>query len=343
MAISPVASATRFMLLLNEPTSVADIKMCRKEGLKEHQTLVEWIQSPDRPDYHEAAMLTFFLARTMKQHRIITAKRFHKITDQAATVIQQVCASKMDRAMAEYLKDRGYTCQETAEVQEACPATEAVTRIATLKPDDTPSSQDKKELLELFERLVHWASVTEQTSFYEESRATYVFSIGDHMLDKGLITPGEKQFMDQRAFQVFVRHPDHNIQDDDLVDFLHINLQLKITKIKVKTSPVQEAETFLRDLDQHSSFALKDPRFRKEGLKHHAKLVQWLSRINRDDYQRAAEQTFVLLDVMKDKKIVSEHRYAKLDKKTRRTILATLGTKISEAMTSILLKRSESL
>jgi hypothetical protein len=334
MALSPVMQATDYIIRLNRQAGCES-----SEGLGLCSRLIAWISCADVSDYHEAAMLTFFLARTMQQHNVISAHRFHLITDEAATVIQQACASRMDRAMAEFLSDRGYVCQATSDLQGACPSTEALTRIATLKASEAPSGQDKVELFDLFERLLRWASVTPQESFYQHTHATSVFLTVEHMLSKGVITQDEKDKMFQRAFQVFVRFPDHNILDDDLVDFLHINLNFEIRKNTVKKSPDKATLKYMQDLDNYSLFQLADPRFRKEGLKHYSKNAQWISRINRNNYESVAEQTFALVDVMREKKIISKNRAAQLVDETGRMILDVLGTKMSSAMSMLLSQR----
>jgi hypothetical protein len=105
-------------------------------------------------------------------------------------------------------------------IPDECPVHDINTQLLALRKE-TNLSKDKGVLL--FERLIKWLSIYKGPKDDPEYMAstTTIFTIVLDLLEKGLITPDEKNVMFDRAFQVIVmNYPDQKIKDQDLVDFL---------------------------------------------------------------------------------------------------------------------------
>lgn len=312
MFVTPVTDATRFLIRMDEG------ELCPKEeGIGLCSRLVEWVSSPDHPDYHESAMLTFYFARALYDHRKINYQELCGVARNAGEAITKALGTKIDRVLAKYLQERGFEVlpHEERYVEMTAPEKEVDELFAKFRKKLNPS---KEEATHVFESMLGWLSFCDgkaEDKFYDRFTST-TFSLIDECAESKLFDPLELKVMKYRAFQVIVRHQDHQIQDQDLVDFLSINIGFQMQSVEernlaVTTSPVTEAVKLYIQLRRKWDYV------KQEGLELCTKLIHWISIPVRPDYQEAAALAFLLPRALYKKEMISPKRYESVVRKVK--------------------------
>ncbi len=213
MAVTPVIPATQLLIRLNTE------QLCNKEeGVGLCNQLVEWVSDSNRADYHEAAMLVFFLAETLRRKEVISMKERDVVFNKGKDTIER---AKVDRVLAQFLSDRGFPKINVESSEKIpCPNYEICCQLIELRKKS--KEQVTCEGKPLFEKLIQWMSKVE----YDENDKDYglssitIFSIALELLERECISESEKTVMFHRAFQVILRFPEHKIKDAYLIEFL---------------------------------------------------------------------------------------------------------------------------
>jgi hypothetical protein len=315
MFVTPVTDATRFLIRMDEG------ELCPKEeGLGLCSRLVEWVSSPDHPDYHESAMLTFYFARALYDHRKINYQELCGVSRNAAEALTKALGTKIDRLLAKYLQERGFEVldHDKSCVEITAPVKEVDELFAKFRKKVNPS---KEEATHVFESMIRWLSFCDakaEDEFYDRFTST-IFSFVYECAERAVFDPLELKVMKYRSFQVVLRHQDHQIQDQDLVDFLSINIGFQMQSVEerslaVTTSPVHDAVKLFIQLRRQWDYV------KKEGLQLCTKLIHWISIPVRPDYQEAAALAYLLARALHKKEMISTKRYESVVTKANEAI-----------------------
>ncbi len=314
MFVTPVTDATRFLIRMDEG------ELCPKEeGIGLCSRLVEWVSSPDHPDYHESAMLTFYFARALYDHRKINYQELCGVSRNAAEAITKALGTKIDRLLAKYLQDRGFEVfpHEESCVEMTAPEKEVDEIFAKFRKKLNPSKEEATHVFESMVRGLSFCDAKAEDEFYDRFTST-IFSFVYECAERAVFDPLELKVMKYRAFQVILRHQDHTIENEDLVDDLQSEgfhpKSVEERRLAVTSSPVTDAAKLLIQLRKQWDYV------KEEGLELCTKLIHWISIPIRPDYQEAAALTFLLARALHKKEMISTKRYESVERNAKEAI-----------------------